>query len=107
MTGTVSSSPAHPAGTARKSTLFCPACDHQSPVEGDWVIDPEVDTERYVCPVCGYTLTERPRPRSARPLSRLARSSVEVWQASLEAGVTGYVATWGYPMAAMARAVRS
>ncbi|ARS91096.1 zinc ribbon domain-containing protein [Natrarchaeobaculum aegyptiacum] len=107
MTGTVPSNPATRAGTRRKSTLFCPACDHQSPVDGDWVIDAGVDTERYVCPDCGYTLTERPRPRSARPLSRLAQSSVDVWRTSLEAGVAGYVATWGYPMVAMAGAVRS
>lgn len=107
MTGTNPSKPADPTGTPRKSTLFCPACDHQSPTDGDWVIDAGMDTERYVCPVCEYTLTERPRRRSPRPLSRLAQSSVTVWRASLEAGVSGYVATWGYPMVAAARVVRS
>jgi len=51
-----------------KSVLFCRACEHESPIAGDW----DVHTDRsdgggrlvYSCPCCDTTLTTRPR-RSA------------------------------------------
>ncbi|MFC6717667.1 hypothetical protein ACFQGT_08515 [Natrialbaceae archaeon GCM10025810] len=49
--------------TMRKSTLFCWACDHSSPVDADWDRRIRGDTVGIVCPACGMTLTERPRTR--------------------------------------------
>jgi predicted RNA-binding Zn-ribbon protein involved in translation (DUF1610 family) len=45
----------------RKSLLFCQDCGHESPVDGDWVVQPEGDHCRYVCPTCQHVLTARPR----------------------------------------------
>jgi ribosomal protein S27AE len=36
-----------------KSTLFCPTCEHASPIEGDWIMDDAVHRERLLCPRCG------------------------------------------------------
>jgi len=49
-----------PPKERRKALLFCPRCDHESLVEGDWVFvlgDGDVALE---CPVCRTTLTRRP-----------------------------------------------
>lgn len=48
-----------------KATLFCPGCDHESHVHGDWVVrtGTRITTE---CPDCGTRIDERPRrPRSS------------------------------------------
>jgi hypothetical protein len=44
----------------RKSTLFCPACDHRSPLDGDWRVEAAEGGRRFVCPDCGATVTTRP-----------------------------------------------
>ena len=49
-----------PSEIPRKSTLFCPTCDHQSPVGGDWTV---VETSRYRrirCPDCGTEVVNQP-----------------------------------------------
>jgi predicted RNA-binding Zn-ribbon protein involved in translation (DUF1610 family) len=49
----------------RKAVLFCPRCDHESGLPGDWLVaDAGVDTE-YACPTCGATVIEQPRPLAA------------------------------------------
>jgi DNA-directed RNA polymerase subunit RPC12/RpoP len=55
--------PTAPDGTSRpKAVLFCPQCDHESPLPGDWLIsEADVDTV-YACPTCGTTIVEQPRP---------------------------------------------
>ncbi|MFC6905614.1 hypothetical protein [Halalkalicoccus tibetensis] len=45
----------------RKTTLFCPACDHQSPIDGDWVVREHTSSIEYRCPDCEALLTERKR----------------------------------------------
>jgi hypothetical protein len=46
----------------RKSVLFCPQCDHQALIGGDWVVHESShgDTREIRCPECATTLTERP-----------------------------------------------
>ena len=44
-----------------KVTLFCPACDHSSPIAGDWIVREEPDREVYECPDCEAIVTIRPR----------------------------------------------
>lgn len=44
-----------------KTTLFCPACDHESPVDGDWVVHTHANSIEYRCPDCETLLTERER----------------------------------------------
>ena len=43
----------------RKSLLFCPDCDHESEIPGDWVIREDGGNEAYECPDCGVTITSR------------------------------------------------
>jgi len=45
--------------TRRKATLFCAACDHESPVDGDWLRADRAGGTALVCPDCGHTLTVR------------------------------------------------
>lgn len=49
------------AESRRKAVLFCPDCDHESEVDGDWVVHEEADCQVYDCPDCGTTITKRPR----------------------------------------------
>ena len=60
---------AHPSppdlSTRRKAVLFCD-CGHESAVDGDWLVRPAGDSERYVCPACGATVVTRPRPEPLR-----------------------------------------
>ena len=44
----------------RKSVLFCPACGHESPVDGDWHVQARGETLDYSCPTCSEVITERP-----------------------------------------------
>lgn len=44
-----------------KTTLFCPACDHESPIDGDWVVLERTNSIEYRCPDCEALLTERER----------------------------------------------
>lgn len=57
-----------------KSVLFCRACEHESPIAGDWEVhtDRSDDSDRlvYSCPCCDATFTTRPR-RSASTIVSL------------------------------------
>lgn len=41
-----------------KSTLFCPTCEHASPIDGDWIMDDAVARERLCCPSCGEIVAD-------------------------------------------------
>ena len=43
-----------------KTTLFCPACDHASPVDGDWIADDASAGRRLLCPHCGTVVVDNP-----------------------------------------------
>ena len=43
----------------RKTTLFCPTCDHESPIDGDWIVLERTSSIEYRCPDCEALLTER------------------------------------------------
>ncbi|WP_257299681.1 hypothetical protein [Haloarchaeobius sp. FL176] len=45
--------------TRRKATLFCVSCDHENPVDGDWVRADRAGGTALVCPDCEHTLTVR------------------------------------------------
>ncbi|WP_436343774.1 hypothetical protein [Natronorubrum sp. FCH18a] len=56
----------HPASTAdrpptSKAVLYCFECGHESPFDGDWIVQQSRDCNRYDCPDCGTTITVRPR----------------------------------------------
>ncbi|ELY86954.1 hypothetical protein [Natrinema altunense] len=89
----------------RKATLFCWECDHSSPVDGDWSVEPRGRCVAYVCPECETTLTKRPRSiepsrdRAATgPLAawqRTVRASAMLWRASVDVGVSSLAAFVG------------
>ncbi len=56
----------------RKSVLFCPACGHESPVGGDWVVRDRATSVEYRCPDCDERITRREREnnRKRSPLTR-------------------------------------
>ncbi|NUB93948.1 hypothetical protein HTZ84_21665 [Haloterrigena sp. SYSU A558-1] len=86
----------------RKSTLFCWECDHANPVDGDWVRRTRDRHVEYVCPVCETTLTKRPLPDDAtadrsiaRPTAtwqRTVRTTIQIWRATIDVGLTGVAA---------------
>ncbi|WP_324759839.1 hypothetical protein [Haloarcula montana] len=43
-----------------KTGLFCPACPHESPVDGDWIADDSAPGERLCCPRCGAVVVDQP-----------------------------------------------
>ena len=43
----------------RKSLLYCPACGHASPPDGDWRVRTDHGRERLDCPDCRETITVR------------------------------------------------
>ena len=45
---------------SHKATLYCPNCQHESPVDGDWVVLAHPTSLDYECPECGYTIESRP-----------------------------------------------
>lgn len=61
----------------RKSVLFCPACGHENPVEGDWIVRERTTSVEYRCPACDERLTEREReqPPIARAWSAWVRAA--------------------------------
>ncbi|WP_049900139.1 hypothetical protein [Natrinema sp. J7-1] len=91
--------------TQRKATLFCWACAHSSPVDGDWLGEPRDRCVAYVCPECETTLTKRPRStESSRdraatgPLAawqRTVHASAMVWRASVDLGCSSLAAFVG------------
>lgn len=47
----------------RKGVLFCPDCEHASPIDGDWIVEERAASLELRCPDCGTILTERERER--------------------------------------------
>lgn len=95
MTQSVTSDAGPDAVIPRKSTLFCPDCDHASTADGDWIRRTHGETVAYVCPVCATSITERPRRADAPSVwYRLVRRSIDVWQASVAASCSGLATTW-------------
>lgn len=45
----------------RKLALFCPDCQHASPLDGDWSISKTDGRYRVQCPECGTFAVDRPR----------------------------------------------
>lgn len=45
---------------ATKTGLFCPACDHESPIDGDWIGDGSPTRQRLLCPRCGEVVIDQP-----------------------------------------------
>jgi len=88
--------------TRRKATLFCWECEHSSPVDGDWQLQPRKRSLAYVCPECETTLTTRPRSTDPVPPHAMAgplvawqqtlRASATVWRASITAGLSNLTA---------------
>lgn len=64
----------------RKAVLFCPVCDHQSLIEGDWLVHERTTNVEYRCPDCHELITERERdqPPIARAWSAWIRAA-SVW----------------------------
>ena len=58
MTPSASSSDERPR--SRKSVLFCLECDHESLVDGDWLVRRERGAVVYRCPVCRTPIASRP-----------------------------------------------
>ena len=48
-----------PDDAPAKTTLYCPACGHESPASGDWLVRERDDRPVYVCPACGETIATR------------------------------------------------
>ena len=86
------------ASVPRKSTLFCWECDHASPIDGDWVRRTRDRHVEYDCPVCETTLAKRPLPdgaigerstdRATATWARTVRTTVQVWRASIDVGLS-------------------
>jgi len=45
-----------PPDGRQKHVLFCPVCGHESPIDGDWLVESTDDTQRLRCPECQNTL---------------------------------------------------
>ena len=51
---------AAPAETERrKSVLFCPACGHESHVDGNWNVTADESGLQFACPNCGSVVASR------------------------------------------------
>ena len=44
-----------------KTILFCPSCDHESSVDGDWIEDDSTARHRLLCPRCGDIVIDQPQ----------------------------------------------
>ncbi|TMT87258.1 hypothetical protein E2L06_11955 [Haloterrigena sp. H1] len=76
----------------RKATLFCWECEHSSPVDGDWQLQPRKRSLAYVCPECKTTITTR--PRSTEPTqSRAVSGPLIAWQHTLHASASAWRAS--------------
>jgi len=81
MTDPVHAAPPREPPPARKSMLFCPHCDHASPVDGDWDCRHERAGLVYHCPSCEMAVTTRPDPHPT-PVARwtvLSTNLVQAW----------------------------
>ena len=73
----------------RKTTLFCPDCDHQSPADGDWTRIRGGQRVHYLCPDCRTEVTVRsarsdpPSPLSPYGLWTTWTTSVQAWWKSV------------------------
>lgn len=47
-----------------KAVLYCFECNHESPVDGDWIRQRTADAVVYRCPDCNTAITTRPRSTS-------------------------------------------
>lgn len=45
---------------SHKATLYCPNCNHESRINGDWLIQIYSAYTDYECPECGVTIESRP-----------------------------------------------
>lgn len=71
--------PAAESESRPKATLFCPECEHEAHVSGDWVVRATATRVTTECPDCGARVDERPRrpdrsterPPAADPASAL------------------------------------
>ncbi|ELY90117.1 hypothetical protein [Natrinema altunense] len=54
----------YPPPVQRKAVLFCPECDHESPISGDWETTTVGDERLLVCTDCGSVVDRRSRDRS-------------------------------------------
>ncbi len=43
-----------------RATLCCPTCNHESRINGEWIIHIHSDHLNYECPECGETIESRP-----------------------------------------------
>lgn len=50
-----------PAQQFSKTALFCPTCEHASPIDGDWIMDDSVPRDRLLCPHCGTVVIDQPQ----------------------------------------------
>lgn len=65
-----------------KATLFCPECEYEAHIGGDWVVRTAAARLTTECPDCGTRIDERPRrpDRSReRPPAADPSSAVEVF----------------------------
>ncbi|GAB3685267.1 hypothetical protein GCM10028857_15510 [Salinarchaeum chitinilyticum] len=62
----MSPSTKRPVTAPPKATLICPACGHESNVDGDWIHEVHTEFTDYECPECGETIASRPE-RSEPP----------------------------------------
>lgn len=88
----------------RKATLFCWGCDHESPIDGDWIRRTQDRHVECVCPVCETTLATRPRSESdetvddqpaIRPIDtwrRTIRATMGIWYAGIDVGLANATA---------------
>lgn len=62
----------------QKSVLFCPACGHESHVDGDWIVRDDAREVAYVCPDCTTVIESRPafETNSLRALFAPVRASL-------------------------------
>ncbi len=44
----------------RKSVLFCPNCNHESSIDGDWIVQATENQQQLRCPNCDNPLPARP-----------------------------------------------
>lgn len=50
-----------PDGAPRqKAVFFCPECSHESPVDGDWIVQEQDAARTYTCPECETVIDTRP-----------------------------------------------
>lgn len=48
---------------ADEATLYCPTCDYESRINGDWTIHVLADSLRYECPNCETGIDSRRHKR--------------------------------------------